>query len=258
MVQGYSTFFALLKRDMLVFLPTWKDRFINALIWGVLVSVIFEYVMPSMGFAGMGQFMGLGTVASWGFFEVTEIISKFIADLEGERSISYYLTLPISQSAVFLRIALANALQSMAIAIFFIPIFMIILPDGFCLTNFCITKFLLIFLVIHLFYGTFSLYLASKIESFNKMSNVWMRIVYPLWWLGCYQFTWKVLYSVAPTIAVCDLLNPMVYTMEGMRAAVLGQDGFINFWACFFVLLLYTVLLGYLGIKGLKKRLDCL
>jgi len=255
---AFKSFCALMHRDLVIFLATCKDRLINALVWGVLTVLVFEYIMPEMGLAGMGSFMASGAIASWGFAEVTENISRFIADLEGERSISYYLTLPMPQWAVFVRLALSNAFQALFIAVFFIPLFKVILWDAFSLDQLSVVKFILIFLVSHLFYGFFSLCLASYIDSLDLMGNVWMRIVFPLWWIGCYQFTWKALYQVHPWLALVNLLNPLVYIFEGTRAALIGQEGYLDFWLSFVALLIMTVLAGFFGIKKLKKRLDCL
>jgi ABC-2 type transport system permease protein len=253
-----KSFCALMQRDLVIFFATCKDRLINALVWGILTVIVFEYIMPEMGMQGMGSFMASGAIASWGFAEVTENISRFIADLEGERSISYYLTLPIPQWAVFVRLALSNAFQALFIAAFFIPLFKLILWHSFPLDQLAPFKFTLIFLVTHLFYGFFSLCLGAQIKSLDLMGNVWMRIVFPLWWVGCYQFTFKALHQAHPWIAYVNLLNPIVYIFEGTRAALIGQEGYLNFWLCFIVLTVMTIIVALFGIKKLQKRLDCL
>lgn len=258
MNRTLQSFGALIQRDMVVFLPTWKDRFINGLIWGILSIVIFEYVVPRMGMGPMGTFMAAGVTASWGFFEVTENSTRFIADLEGERSISYYLTLPFAQWGVFARIGITNALQAMSISALFLPLSKIVLQDAFSFAHFSFFKFIVIFLLIHLFYGFFSLYLTAQIKSLSTINNVWMRIVFPLWWIGCYQFSWQALYSISPGLALMNLVNPLVYAMEGMRAAVMGQEGFLNFWWCVGALVVWTFIAGCIGTRKLRHRLDCL
>lgn len=258
MSRTFKTFLALVQRDMAVFWPTWKDRFINATIWGAMTVVVFEYIMPDMGLKGMGQFIACGAIASWGFFEVTENIAKFIADLEGQRSISYYLTLPIPQWVVFARLAVTNAFQAMFISILFLPIFKLLLRDAFPFTHFSLGRFIVIFLLIHLFYGFFSLYIAAKMKNLDELGNVWLRIVYPLWWMGCFQFSWATLKTVSPRTAQIDLLNPIVYAMEGMRSAVMGPADYLNFSGCCGALILFTVIAGYIGISRLQKRLDCI
>lgn len=258
MLAMFATFFALVQRDMAVFWPSWKGRFVNGVIWGALVVAIFEYIMPSSGLKNHGFFIAAGSIASWGFFEVMENVAKFVGDLEGQRSITYYLTLPLPQWLVFGRLAVTNALQAMSISILFLPIFKILLGSAFSFTHFSLPKFIIIVLLVHLFFGVFSLYLSAQMESLDKMSNVWMRIVFPLWWLGCYQFSWQTLYTFSPRIAQLNLLNPLVYVMEGMRAAIMGQEGFLPFWYCVGALICFSGILGWIGLNHLKRRLDCL
>lgn len=252
------TFWALVQRDMAVFWPHWKGRFVNSLIWSGLMLLVFEYIMPQMGLEGAGPFMAASAIASLGFFEVAENATKFIADLEGNRSISYYLTLPVSQAMVFVRLAFSNALQAMSLSLFLLPIYKLILWNSFSFAQFSIIKFSLIFIVNNIFFGFFSLYLASVIESMEKVNNMWTRIIYPLWWLGCFQFSWATLDKAVPYISKLSLLNPMTYVMEGMRAAILGQSDYLNFWYCLPMMMIFTVIIGLVGIRKLKQRLDCL
>ena len=252
-----QTFSALVQRDLAVYWPTWKDRAINGIIWGALCMGVFEYIMPSIGLAGYGMFIGASTAASWGFFEVTENVAGFISDLHGNKSISYYLTLPLPQWMVFLRLSVSSAIKAFCIAIFFVPFAKLILWNSFTFANFSIVKFLIIFPLVHIFYGSFSLFLAMRIESIEKIGNIWLRIVYPLWWLGCFQFSWATLHAAAPTVAYINLLNPLVYAMEGVRNAMLGSEGSLPFINCVVMIMLFTALFLWIGIRGLKKRLDC-
>lgn len=259
MLLMLKTFFALIMRDIAVFLPTYRDRVINSIIWAVLTLLVFQYIMPSLGLAqNFGAFMAASNAASWGFFEVTENVSWFVADLEGDRAISYYLTLPLPHWLVFFRIGIANAIQALMVAGLFIPTAKIILGTAFSLHNTSWLNLIIIMILVHLFYGIFSLYLVSQTKDMRNISNIWMRIVFPLWFIGCYQFPWSVLKNAAPTIARINLLNPIMYCMEGMRSALLGPEGSIPFWACAAALIVFCVLAGYVGIKKIKHRLDCI
>lgn len=258
MFKVLNTFMALIERDLAVFWSTFFDRCINALIWGSLTVVVFEFIMPGVGLANYGAFTAASGIASWGFFEVTENIARFVSDLEGDRSITYYLTLPLPQWAVFVRLAISNALQAMLIAIFFLPLFKLILRDSLPFADFSTGKFIIMFLLGNLFFGFFSLFLASRINRLDEMGNVWLRIVFPMWFLGCFQFSWEVLAKMSPKMAIINLLNPMVYVMEGMRAAVLGQSGSLPFWNCCGAIIIATVIIGFFSTMKLRKKLDCL
>lgn len=245
-------------RDMAVFWPGFYDRLINGALWAGITIVIFQYIGFGDAAVHLGLFMACANAVSWGFFEVMENVARLTSDLQGERSISYALTLPLPQWMVFFRIAISNALQAMAIAIFILPMAKLLLWNSFSLAQLSIPKFLLIFVLAHLFYGFFSLWLASMVKNLEAIGDIWMRVVFPLWFLGGYQFTWALFLSKSPKLAYLDLLNPLLYCMEGVRAAVMGQEGYINFWYCCSALVVFTTAVGAVGTIKMKQKLDCL
>lgn len=258
MLLSLKTCSRLIWRDTVVFMPSFFNRFINACVWVVLTLVVFEYLLPDLGMAkGYGPFMACASAINWGFFEVMENVYRLLADLQGERSISYDLTLPLPQWMVFFRIALANALQAMVVSVFILPLSIVVLWGSFPLHEISFIKLGAIFIIANLFYGFFSLWITSMTANVEALSNIWMRLIFPLWWLGCYQFNWQTLYNMSPTIAKIMLLNPIVHTTEGIRAAVLGQQGYLPFWGSFFALVGFTFVISFVGIKRMLKRLDC-
>ena len=90
----------------------------------------------------------------------------------------------------------------------------------------------------------------------DKFDILWVRIVFPLWFLGGFEFSWNSVHLIAPKLSYLLLLNPIIYMTEGVRAALLGQDGMISFWICCLVLSVMFVGVGYWSFKALKKRLD--
>ncbi len=259
MLLSINTCLNLVRRDMHVFWPTFLDRFINGTIWVVLTVVIFQYVFPQMGMSeDYAVFMACANTMSWGFFEVMGNVATLVGDLTGPKSIEYDLTLPLPQWMVFVRMAISNALQAMVIALFILPISKIVLWKQFSLAHFSFMKFTGIFIVGNLFYGFFSLWLASMTKNLEHINNVWMRVVFPLWWIGGYQFSWGTMYKMSPVMAKVTLLNPLVYAFEGVRGSVLGQSDYISFGYCVAALIFGSIITGYIGTKKMMQRLDCL
>ena len=89
-----------------------------------------------------------------------------------------------------------------------------------------------------------------------QIGNVWMRFIFPLYVFGGFQFTWYTLYNFSPRFAVLNLFNPMLYGIEGMRGAILGQQGYLPFWYCAGALVVLTALFFVVGYRRLKKQLD--
>jgi len=258
MLLSIRTCVRLIWRDMSVFLPTFPGRLLNGAIWSGVTTCIFQYIGFGDASVDLGLFMACANAVSWGFFEVMENVSRLIADLQGERSITYALTLPVPQWMVFVRIALSNALQAMAIAIFILPMAKLLLWNHFSFVSVSLIKVIIIFVLIHLFYGFFSLWLASLVKNLESIGNIWMRVTYPLWFLGGYQFTWATFASKNAVLAHLNLVNPLIYCFEGIRSAVLGSAGYLPFWLCCSALVFFMVLTGTLGIHRMMKRLDCL
>jgi ABC-type polysaccharide/polyol phosphate export permease len=114
----------------------------------------------------------------------------------------------------------------------------------------------LIIVVANLFFGTFALWVTTFIKDFDHLGSLWTRFIFPIWFLGGFQFPWSTMHELVPTLAYITLLDPVVYTMEGTRSAMLGGATYFNAWLCIAVLSLFCVLCFADGMRRLKKRLD--
>ena len=74
---------------------------------------------------------------------------------------------------------------------------------------------------------------------------------------GC-LFSWMVMYKAVPLVALINLMNPIVYTIEAMRGAFFGQADYLPFWICISMIWLFTLIFMFLGLSFFKKRLDCI
>ena len=251
-----NVFMQLLSEELIIFRSNFKDKIINLGIWASITAAIFGYVMPSFGLAGFGSFQLAGLVASGGLFEVFPSVMMFVSDLEGNRTIDYHLALPIPSWMVLFKKLIYYAINCLSLCLGVVPIGKLVLWNQFDLTKIAVVPFLLMAIMISIFYGALTLWLASRVVNITKIANIWMRFIFPMWFLGGFQFSWKVLYSVSPVVAYLNLLNPMTYVMEGVRASLLGQEGFFSVWLCIGVLGAFSSLCWWHALVRLKKRLD--
>lgn len=260
MMTSFKTFCALIQRDMAVFKEELFDRIINSMIWVILYTWVFEYLFPLAETVSKeyGLFIACGNIICIGHFEVMQNATNLISNLEGSQSLSYELTLPLPHWLVFSRIAISNMLQAMIMSIAAFLSLKLVFWSQFDLARIHWPWFIGIFIIVNAFYGFFSLYLASVITSINQSQNVWMRIIYPMWWLGGYQFSYATFTTVAPIIAKISLLNPMIYIFEGARSAMLGGNEYIHVSYCIAALFIFTLIVGYIGTRRMIKRLDCI
>lgn len=233
------------------------DKLINIAIWTMVTIFVNGYLLPQLGIAAnFGVITFAGMLAAAGVFEGYGTIAQLIADLLHEKILYYYATLPIPVWLLFMRMILFNAFLYALLTITLMPLGKLLLWSTFDLSVINWFYFFIALLVSNLFFGAFSLFTASFIAGFHQMGNVWSRFVFPLWFLGGFAFPWYVLYKAAPIFAYLDLLNPLIYISEAYRVALLGQEGYLNFWLCMAMIMCFGVLAGLIGSKRLKKRCD--
>ncbi len=251
-------FFKLLKRDLTVFFNNSLDNYINTLCWVLLSIVVYQFIMPKMGFTISGDFLLVSCIISKTFFGVMDNVTSFVADLDGNKTITYDMTLPISHTLLFVKIALSNAIYTLLLSVLVLPVGKLLLWNYLHFPHFNFFKFCIILIVSALFAGCFSLYLICITKSIMQIEDIWNSIIHPLFCLGGFNFTFKVMFAASPFMGYINLLNPLMYMFEGMRAATLDPALSIPFWVCVTVLLLSSAPMGYMSIHLLKKRLDAI
>lgn len=259
-VAQCQTFWQLLVRSFKVCSPNLKDKIINNIVWSLLNIMIFAYVMPQMGLdSNIGSFMVVTMPVSCAFFVGINSIYTLLADISNDGSnLQYELTLPIAPWITFVKYALEITYQAFITSIFIMPCGALALYYEFSWVHFSIIKFHFLLSIASLFFGFFGLWITSITKDYSDLDNMWIRIVFPMWFLGGFQFSWQTLYSISPTLAYLNLLNPLTYALEGGRAAALDPAQSLTYWNCIIALIGFTALFGNLGIRNLKKRLDCL
>ncbi len=257
MLKHFFVLKELLRADYCVFKATFFSRFYDVFVWASVNTFAGGYMLPAFGLGiGYAGFIAAGVCAAAGLNMVYPVVMKIVTDFEGDQLYSYYATLPMPTSFVFIRLFFNFVLSALVMNIFVLPLTKLILWYRFDLSNFSISLFLIAYTMITIFYGALTLWLASRIKHMHNMRSIWMRYIYPMFGFGGYYFSWQAFYTLNPQLAYLNLCNPMTHVMEIMRTAILGQPGFLNFWFSFCALGIFTVLFMWLGVTRLKQRLD--
>lgn len=77
-------------------------------------------------------------------------------------------------------------------------------------------------------------------------------VVLPLTFLGAIYYPWQSLEAIR-WLQIGVLVNPLVYMCEGFRAALTPVDH-MSLWAIYPVLIGFSVLFTWLGVRGFKRR----
>jgi ABC-type multidrug transport system permease subunit len=255
-----QTFYALLRKDIAIYNKRWWSRSADALVWAGSSLMVSHYMMPLFGITDSqyGTFTLIGNLAIWGLFEMLTSTAMFLGDLQGDRSIGYYMSLPLPSYMIFVEQALASAYRSIASSILILPLGKLILGKDLILSAINWPCLLIAFILINIFYGFFTILVASYVSDLSALTMVRSRIMFPLWFLGGFQFPWKMLYDVSPNMAYLSLGNPIIYIMDGIRSTVLPPERYLPFWNCMGMIIFFSIICGYFGIKKLKQRLDCI
>lgn len=256
-VRFFSIFCALVGSQLTAIRRQLPDMVLNLYIWVFCSLVIMGYIMQSFGLAsdyGCFQFASiLGTV---GLFEIYSNVSKNVMDFDGDRNISYYLTLPTRPSVVLASYACYYAIIGVFLSFAALPFGKLILYNSFSFALVSSPRFVLLVILANIFFGVFTLMLTAHVGTMAKIRNIWSRFIFPVWILGCYQFSWAVVYKLSVPLAYVLLCNPLVFIMEGARASLLGQEGFLPWSVCCGALVGYTVMIWFHMYYKMKKLLD--
>ena len=250
-----QVFLRLIERDLYVALPFLPNRIVSVVGLTVLTVYMYEYVGVA-GTTGFGLFMAASEMGSRAFRRVFPSL-RIVGDLLGDRSLFYYLTLPIPSTLVFLALALSSSIELMSLYIWVLPTAKLILGSSFKLSMIQIFKALSVFFCAHLFYGISVLLLASMpVRALDDVGFLHSRYSEPLFWIGGYYFMWHLLYIKSSWCAYFLFLNPLIYACEGMRSALLQDPHSLPVGWCCIALLMFTIVVGILAIWRMKKRID--
>jgi hypothetical protein len=247
----------LIMSDLLIFQQTFFDKFIDISIWIILTIFVTGYIMPYFGLAdNFGIFQFGGVIAAVGLFEVYVSAVDLVADLQADRMIDYTLTLPIPSWLAIVSKAGYYFCVYVSLTIAVLPLGKILLWNQLDLMQVDYLKLGLSIVFQSAFCACFVIWTASIIEDLARLGSVWSRFIFPMWFMGGFQFSWTSLHHVVPVVAWIDLFNPMIYVTESTRAAISGQADYLNFWLCLGAIALFSCIFLYVGILNLKKRLD--
>jgi len=251
-------FWQLMRKDLKQFRRNYPGRFFDTCFLFFTNLVVFGYFLPELGVSSSyGPFILIGAIASFGLFDIIAQVGELIFDIEGDRKITFTLSMPVPYWVVFTQLAIKWAVSTLLLCL---PLFLVgklILWKNFDLSQIDIFRLFVIFPTGCLFFGFFSLWLTGILKKIQNLSSLFLRVINPLFMFGGYFFSWQSSFEFSPYIGYLILINPMIYIMEGMRAASLGQEGYLPFWSCFFALWGFILIFGTHAIFSLKRRLDC-
>lgn len=255
--RNCNIFIELLAREVHVMKHAFQGSMINSLIWMTISLIVNALILPSMGMpTGYGPFFYVSSLASQMIFQAMTDSFDIIMDIQGAREINYFLQLPIPAWLMLFRFVVVTGIKGIVLGAISLPVAYLLLGNQFLFPHICWYQVVIMVVLQAFVWGWYRVWVSTFASHTGAYENIWMRITFPLWFLGCYLYPFeRSLHSLGP-IAYLSLLNPMTYAMEGARAAALGQEGSINFWICCAVLIVAGTGMSAHAYYRMKDKLD--
>lgn len=230
---------------------------INVYIWAFCSLIVMGYIMQQFGLAhDYGCFQLATVIGTIGLFEVYGNAFRSMIDFEGDKHVDYLMTLPLTPAVVLASFVASYTLVGLILSVFMVPFGKLLLWNSFSLENVSWLKFFTILLLSNIFFGVFTIAVTAYVGALSKMENVWSRFIFPLWFMGGFQFSWASIYSLSPKLSYTFLCNPVLYVMEGVRAALLGQADCLPWGWCCVALFGFTAIGWWYANYKMKRLLD--
>ena len=244
-----------IKKEIYLSFMNFKSDLLDNLITFVNWVIVFGYFMPTSGLNNLGSLIFVGAIASFGLFGTIWRATVLAQDVT-EKKINAHLVLPMPSSYVFIGTVISWSICVATITLCLFPIGKIVLWNQLDLSHFSIPRGIGIFVLSHLFYGFFSLWVSSLVVNLRSSGWLWCRVVNPLFMFSGFFYTWKEAYALSPWIGVLNLANPLLYIVEATKVSFFGKEGYLPYWLSVVVVLLFTIGFAIDGVRRFKKRID--
>lgn len=251
-----NTFKWLLWKDIREIFRNYLSNLIDATFLPATLVLLFSNIFPKMGMStDYGHMFLIGTLSGMAMWSTSSQSAKILTDITGVKSINYELTLPIYSYLIYIKYALSYTIKTFFMSIFIIPIGILILRN-IDFTQISTFKFIFAYISMTIFYGFFTLFISISVKDIDNFGRFWMRWGWLIFNLAGSQFSWFFMYKSMPNLAIINLLNPLLYITESLRAAFLGQQNYINYNISILIIWISIIIFALLGIRKFKNRLD--
>lgn len=253
-------FRALLLRDAVVLRKTLKEFIPRTLLQPFLLVFVFTYVFPKIGQgvggpgAGAADFSTIlvaGVVGLAIMFQGIQTVAlPMVAEFGYTREIEDRVLAPLPIPLVAIQKAVWGALASLLSALLVFPIAAFVPATPVHLHVNWLVLVTLTPLACFMC-GALGLTFGTRFDP-RTVPLLFGIVVIPLTFLGAIYYPWQALAPIR-WLQIFVLCNPLVYMCEGFRAA-LTQSPHMSLWAVYLVMIGFTVLFTWQGIRGFTRR----
>jgi ABC-2 type transport system permease protein len=257
---GLAAFLGLLARDLRV-LTKERGRFlVRTVSQPLLLVFVFTYVFPTIGqdfggFGGDGTFTDIlvpGVLAIAVLIKGIQAVAlPLVQEFGYTREIEDRVMSPLPVWAVGVEKIVAGAFQGVLAAAIVFPI-ALVLPAEPASLQVSWAALAAVLVLTPLLASALGLVMGTFVEP-DQVPLMFSVVILPLTFLGATYFPWAMLDEIR-WLQVAILANPLVYIAEGFRMALTPQFPHMSEWAVYAALVGFTVVVGWVGVKGFERR----
>jgi ABC-2 type transport system permease protein len=255
-----SAFGALLLRDFAVLRKNLKEFVPRTLLQPLLLVFVFTYVFPKIGqgvggsgasAAAFSSVLVAGVVATAILFQGIQAVSlPLVQEFGYTREIEDRVLAPLPVALVAVEKIVAGGLQCLLAGLIVFPIATVV-PATDVHLDLNWPVLLTMIPIACVMAGAMGLTFGTAFEP-RTVPMLFGVVLIPITFLGCTYYSWHALEPIR-WLQVGTLANPLVYLSEGFRAG-LTEVPHMSLLAVYGVLVAFTALFTWLGIRGFTKR----
>jgi ABC-2 type transport system permease protein len=258
-VSYRAAFWGLMVRDTKVLSRSLTQFLLRTVIQPFLFVFVFLYVFPKIGAgihgpgkASFGTVLLPGLVAVAIMFQGIQAVGlPLVNEFAQTREIEDRVMAPLPTSMVAFEKILFGAMQSALAAVLVFPM-VLFFPNSNVHPH--VNPVLLVaeIIVACLSAGALGLAIGTGWNP-RQVPLIFSLIVIPITFLGCIYYPWASLHTVR-WLQILILINPLVYVSEGLRGAITPNLQHMPWPVSLGVLILIGSGLGWLGMRGFRRR----
>ncbi len=249
------TFLALLSRDAHVARRNFIPLLLQTLLQPMLLVFVFGRVLTTSGYMPL-EYKSLllpGIIAlSMMLAGIQAVAMPVISEFQFTKEIEDRLLAPIEIEWVAVEKILAGMLQALIAGLVVLPAAWLIMGRGVALTLPHPLYFAALCLAVALLSSAIGLTLGCSIGQ-TQIGLMFSLVLAPMIFFGCTYYPWSAL-AKFPILQKAVLLNPMVYSSEGLRSALVPQFPHLPVAAVAAGLFLFNTLFVSLGIRQFRRK----
>lgn len=250
-----KTFVALLMRDARVARRNFLPVILQTLLQPMLLVFVFGRVMTTSGYMPL-QYKSLllpGIMAlSMLLAGVWAVAMPLVSEFQFSKEIEDRLLAPIEIEWVAVEKILAGMIQALVAGLVVLPSAWLVLGKGVDVRLPHPLLFAVLCLLIAFLASSIGLVLGCSIGQ-TQIGLMFSLVIAPMIFFGCTYYPWSAL-ARFPVFQKLVLINPVVYSSEGLRSALVPQFPHLSVTLVLCALIAFDILFLTVGLRQFRKK----